>query len=96
MKRKRAPAPLATRGELHSASCLGCIDSALAGKSDGRCYGNVTGARKRCFHCAKGNHPCALVPVAERVLARALVAARVAHFHGSETLKLVKTLKVFR
>ncbi|KAF1938448.1 hypothetical protein EJ02DRAFT_22585 [Clathrospora elynae] len=56
------PPPLSCRGApgaLRVHPCLGCVRSALAGRSSGECF-DQSGGGSRCFRCASG-HSC--VPV---------------------------------
>ena len=62
------------QGALHADPCLGCLRSALAGRSNGQCHDATTGSR--CWKCASG-HVCAPVPVSVLPMARRLVASLV-------------------
>jgi hypothetical protein len=53
-------------GEERSSVCLACLRSALAGRSDGRCYDIAVGRSSRCERCHKQSHACR--PIPEHVL----------------------------
>ncbi|KAF2469087.1 uncharacterized protein BDR25DRAFT_51002 [Lindgomyces ingoldianus] len=60
-RRRPLPAPASTPrrpppGALRAQSCLGCIKSALAGRSSGECHDSATGG-SRCWRCSSG-HSC--------------------------------------
>ncbi|KAH8598600.1 hypothetical protein B0O99DRAFT_738803 [Bisporella sp. PMI_857] len=54
--------------------CLGCVRSALAGKSTGACYNRAGKAGGRCVRCSAG-HSCVAAPAALLPVARRLSAA---------------------
>ena len=53
---KKARERPASSGQLRQVPCLGCVRSALRGRSDGLCYDTVGGGT-RCWRCASG-HSC--------------------------------------
>ncbi|KAF2475028.1 uncharacterized protein BDR25DRAFT_113610 [Lindgomyces ingoldianus] len=60
-RRRPLPGPASTPrrpppGALRVQSCLGCIKSALAGRSSGECHDSATGG-SRCWRCSSG-HSC--------------------------------------
>ncbi|KAF2463948.1 uncharacterized protein BDR25DRAFT_382968 [Lindgomyces ingoldianus] len=80
-RRRPLPGPASTPrrpppGALRVQSCLGCIKSALAGRSSGECHDSATGG-SRCWRCSSG-HSCLPLPPVAVVYARRLVAALVA------------------
>jgi hypothetical protein len=58
----RSRTPARELGPLRDTPCLGCVRSALAGRSNGACYDNKAGGR-RCYRCSSG-HNCRPVPPA--------------------------------
>ncbi|KAL7624409.1 hypothetical protein AAE478_005973 [Parahypoxylon ruwenzoriense] len=60
---------------LRDTPCMGCLRSALAGRSTGQCYDTV-GNGSRCWRCASG-HSCLPVPEGVTSMARNFVSARV-------------------
>jgi hypothetical protein len=62
---KKVPTPRRTpvreRGALRNNTCLGCLKSALAGRSKGECYENTTQPGRRCYRCVSG-HSCLPIP----------------------------------
>lgn len=62
-------------GARRAVPCLGCLRSALAGRSAGSCFEQANpGRSKRCARCASG-HQCLPVPALARRAATALVEA---------------------
>ena len=62
------------QGALRADPCLGCLRSALAGRSNGQCHNATTGSR--CWKCASG-HVYAPVPVSVLPIAWRLVTSLV-------------------
>ncbi|RYP20483.1 hypothetical protein DL767_009437 [Monosporascus sp. MG133] len=60
------------RGARRAVPCLGCLRSALAGRSSGECYDAAVGSR--CWRCASG-HTCTQVPAVARAAAVRFVEA---------------------
>lgn len=54
----RVSVPRGAKGNRRSEPCMACVNSMLAGRSDGLCF-NVRGAKKgsRCWKCSSG-HSC--------------------------------------
>ena len=73
--------------------CLGCVRSALAGKSTGACYNKAGKAGGRCVRCSAGHScvaaPAALLPVARR-LSAALKATPVVKSVGFAALRALQ------
>ena len=42
--------------------CVGCLRSALAGCSSGRCYDVAVGSSSRCARCQRSSHACRPIP----------------------------------
>ncbi|KAI1827724.1 hypothetical protein F4861DRAFT_535928 [Xylaria intraflava] len=81
------PSKLPGNGTFRETPCLGCVFSALAGCSTGKCENAVTG--NRCVRCSDG-HQCKPLPVEAGRAARALRDAREA---GREDLS-VRDLRI--
>ncbi|KAI2463088.1 hypothetical protein F4781DRAFT_146192 [Annulohypoxylon bovei var. microspora] len=64
------------RAERRDEPCLGCTNSALAGRSTGECF-NTVGNGSRCWRCASG-HSCYALPKDVVRWAKSLVVARIA------------------
>ncbi|KAF1945181.1 hypothetical protein EJ02DRAFT_59430 [Clathrospora elynae] len=79
-------------GALQVHPCLGCVRSALAGRSYGECFDQLGGG-SRCFRCASG-HSCVPVSAPAAPIAAKFLAALQGGVSESQLKKLRTALRV--
>ena len=71
----RKPVAARAQGARRAVPCVGCVRSAIAGRSSGECFDNKSGGN-RCFRCSSG-HICRALPTAAAAICTKFVNARI-------------------